>query len=296
MTEVTVSIESIRVEGRHRRDLGDIKKLAASIEREGLINAIAIDPESRLLAGERRLAAFRHLGRTQIPARIVDSLPDAAGILRIERDENTERKEMLPSELASLSEALFELEKPAAREAHRRGSQRGGQAGPRQGSVPGNGALPDSEPFDARNAVATALGVGASTLGRIRQVHAVANDPGANEADRTRAQDALNEMDRTGTVKPVYERWKNGEPVALPRKMPKATGQPRRLQLQTAFDRAVGGLVKTVERIDRLTLDDRFAYNAEQIGRMVRHDLLRAQELLATAVHRIPQSTKESTK
>lgn len=74
-----------------------------------------------------------------------------------------------------------------------------------------------------------------------------------------------------------------------------AARKPYRLALPTAFDRAARDLVKAVERVDRLTLDDRFAYNAEQVARMIRHDLLRALELLSQAVERVPDLKREST-
>lgn len=55
-------------------------------------------------------------------------------------------------------------------------------------------------------------------------------------------------------------------------------------------------LVKAVERLGRLVEDDRFPRNAEQVARDVRHDLLRASDLLAEVVARIPNLTKETTR
>jgi len=68
-----------------------------------------------------------------------------------------------------------------------------------------------------------------------------------------------------------------------------------RMQLVKAFDKATGDLLRIVERIDRLSTDERFPYNAEQVGHLVRHDLLRALDLLAKAVDRVPNPHKEST-
>ena len=65
------SVDSIQVGTRHRLDLGDIAGLAESIEDLGLLHPITVDQDGRLLAGARRLAAYKRLGRTEIPVNIV---------------------------------------------------------------------------------------------------------------------------------------------------------------------------------------------------------------------------------
>ena len=64
-------VANIIVGERHRRDMGDIDGLAASIAEIGLLNPITIDENGRLLAGARRLAACKQLGLEQIEVRIV---------------------------------------------------------------------------------------------------------------------------------------------------------------------------------------------------------------------------------
>jgi hypothetical protein len=64
-------IDQIRVGERHRLDLGDIAGLAESIEDLGLLHPITVDQDRLLLAGARRLAAYKRLGRTEIPVIIV---------------------------------------------------------------------------------------------------------------------------------------------------------------------------------------------------------------------------------
>jgi hypothetical protein len=71
--------------------------------------------------------------------------------------------------------------------------------------------------------------------------------------------------------------------------------QPNRKPLPDAFQLAAWDLVKVAERLERLVQDDRFPRNAEQVGRLSRHDLLRAGDLLATVVDRVPNPMKEST-
>jgi ParB family chromosome partitioning protein len=56
---------------RHRKDLGNVDKLAASIEAVGLLHPIMIRSDNALIAGERRLEACRRLGWSTIPVRVV---------------------------------------------------------------------------------------------------------------------------------------------------------------------------------------------------------------------------------
>jgi ParB family transcriptional regulator, chromosome partitioning protein len=64
-------VDKIRIGTRHRLDLGDIAGLAESIEDVGLLHPITVDQHGHLLAGARRLAAYKWLGRTEIPVNIV---------------------------------------------------------------------------------------------------------------------------------------------------------------------------------------------------------------------------------
>jgi ParB family chromosome partitioning protein len=66
-----IDIRSIKVGKRHRRDLGDIDALAASIEDLGLLHPITVDEHGRLLAGARRLAACKRLGLKEVEVKVV---------------------------------------------------------------------------------------------------------------------------------------------------------------------------------------------------------------------------------
>jgi ParB-like chromosome segregation protein Spo0J len=66
-------ITSIKIGKRHRRAMGDIAALAASIEAIGLLHPVFITPEGKLIAGERRLLACKHLGWMNIPVTVVDA-------------------------------------------------------------------------------------------------------------------------------------------------------------------------------------------------------------------------------
>jgi ParB family chromosome partitioning protein len=51
-----------------RRAVGDVSDLADSIQESGLLNPITVTPGRKLVAGGRRLAAFKLLGKAEIPA------------------------------------------------------------------------------------------------------------------------------------------------------------------------------------------------------------------------------------
>lgn len=202
MTEQLVEIASIKVVDRHRRDLGDIDGLMKSIMEISLINPITLTPDLRLVAGGRRLEAYKRLGQGMIPARIVERLSDAADALRAEQDENTCRKDMLPSEKAALGEALHAIERPKAEQRNREALARGRTATSR-GENGRYEPSPDVEnltdtrkkPVETRDCVGEALGMSGSTYGRLRSTYKLANDPTAPEAERKLAQEALERMD-----------------------------------------------------------------------------------------------------
>src|SRR4051794_11450810 len=94
----TRRIGQIEVGQRQRKDLGDIRSLADSIEAVGLLHAVVIDRQGRLIAGQRRLEAAKLLGWDKVPVRVVDLDVLAEG----EWVENACRKDFAPSEVAAL--------------------------------------------------------------------------------------------------------------------------------------------------------------------------------------------------
>src|SRR5262245_25868617 len=94
-TELTRSnfrIDAIAVGERHRRDMGDIASLAASMAELGLLQAIGVQPDGLLIWGERRLQAAKLLGWTDIEAKIIN----IDSIARGEFAENAYRKDFTP--------------------------------------------------------------------------------------------------------------------------------------------------------------------------------------------------------
>jgi ParB-like nuclease domain len=81
---VEVPCDAIRIGERHRKDLGDLETLAASIATEGLLQPIGITEENLLVFGERRLRACHDvLHRKSIPARVVRVRKDFAASERV---------------------------------------------------------------------------------------------------------------------------------------------------------------------------------------------------------------------
>src|ERR1700753_1793928 len=85
-----LNIENIEVGFRYRKDLGDLKSLAESVDEVGLLHPVVVPPEGRLIAGLRRLEACRILGWTEVPVTVVDLYQAARG----EAHENFVRKEL----------------------------------------------------------------------------------------------------------------------------------------------------------------------------------------------------------
>lgn len=97
-----IAIASIKIENRHRKKMGDIAALAASIEQIGLLQPIGIHPDHTLIFGHRRLLAFQHLGRTTIPATIIN----VPAIVLGEHAENEIRKDFTISERVAIGLAV----------------------------------------------------------------------------------------------------------------------------------------------------------------------------------------------
>lgn len=206
-----VDIDSVIVNGRHRQDLGDLESLKRSIAEIDLLHPVVITSDRKLIAGHRRLEALRQLGWRSVPVRVMDNLTDAHALLEAERDENTCRLDMKPSEKVALGQALEALERPHANA--RRGTRTDLQpaenfSGGRTSDIVGN-----------------AVGMSRPTYLRAKAVvkAADAGDPTAVEA--------VKDMDRTGKVTPAYEKV-TGQPTTHP--------QPQRnIQIDTARQRNV---------------------------------------------------------
>ena len=211
-------LDSIIVEGRHRKDVGDLTELAESIETIGLLHPIVITPSNRLVAGQRRVEACRRLGWEEIPVTVVESLTEAAELTQAEADENTCRMDMKPSEKVALGLVLETLERPKAK-----ARQIASQAKP--GEQIGAGKLPGPTDGDLREIVGAAVGMSGSSYDRAKSVVKAVRDEDLSQEVRDLAVTALKKMDDSGKVKTkeyknfmeVFSPARNGKPKPKPK-------------------------------------------------------------------------------
>ena len=96
-------IDTIVVQDRFRKDLGDVKALAESIKKQGLLQPIGVTEDNRLVFGGRRLKACGEiLGWSEIDVRIVN----VTSIVEGEHDENEVRKDFTASERVEIGRAV----------------------------------------------------------------------------------------------------------------------------------------------------------------------------------------------
>ena len=101
-----VQISAITIGRRHRRDMGALDELAASMADVGQLQPIGLTPAFELIWGERRLRAAKQLGWKEISAIVDPSMADAVKSAKAERDENTCRKPFSMSEAVAIGESI----------------------------------------------------------------------------------------------------------------------------------------------------------------------------------------------
>ena len=110
-------VDSIVVGRRHRSDLGDLDALAASIDRDGLLQPLTVTPDGVLVCGARRLAAIKALGWRTVNVWVRSGVSDRLGQLVAEQNDNVLHKPLSQLEAASL---YRELKQVMAEDAARR--------------------------------------------------------------------------------------------------------------------------------------------------------------------------------
>ncbi|TFD63751.1 ParB/RepB/Spo0J family partition protein [Cryobacterium sp. Hb1] len=202
--ELERSIDSIRIGSRHRTDLGDIDALAASIERQGLLQPITVTPDGTLICGARRLAALRQLGVRKLNVWVRSGISDHLAQLLAEQDDNTLHKAFAPTEAAAL---YREVKMLLAEDAQRRqAATRFGSEKPRSD---GGATVAQPQPIDRVRAQAALLVTGRrsyTTLERIGHLQQMARDEGLDEALRTRAREELAVIQSGGSVAAAHGR------------------------------------------------------------------------------------------
>jgi ParB family chromosome partitioning protein len=106
-----IPIEDIRVKRRIRKELGDIEALAESLKLFGQINPIVITQKNVLISGQRRLEAARALGWRTVNV-VIQEFPDALSKLEYEVEENIQRRDFTPQEVAEATKRIYRLKNP----------------------------------------------------------------------------------------------------------------------------------------------------------------------------------------
>ncbi|WP_075889532.1 ParB N-terminal domain-containing protein [Actinomyces provencensis] len=199
-------VDSIIVGTRHRADLGDVDALAASIEREGLLQPLTVTIDGVLVCGARRLAAIKQLRWRTVSVWVRSALSDRLGQLLGEQDDNMLHKPLTQLEAAGLYRELKqEMAQDAARRQaatrftseHQPGSNGGGQCPP-----PSTGQLGKT-----REQAAAMIGGGASykTFERIGYLERIAADPAQPEPLRAQAAAGLEQIEAGAPVHPIFQ-------------------------------------------------------------------------------------------
>lgn len=157
---VFMDISKIKIGKRFRKDIGDLESLKKSIKEIGLLHPIVIDEKGNLIAGFRRLKAFQELKYKEIPITKINIENSIKG----EFDENSVRKDFIPSESVAIWEALE--------------------------SYQGQKELPSN--VDRRERASKIVRIGKTTLSKAKQVIEYGN------------KKWIEEMDRTGNVNKIY--------------------------------------------------------------------------------------------
>lgn len=129
-----IQVSEIIVGERMREGLSDIEALARSIEKFGLMQPVVVTTGKDLIAGKRRLEAVKLLGWTEVPVRIMeikevktadDELDMLPVMLRMELEENRERKDYVISEKVKIARLIEPYLEKAAEERKAAKRQRG---------------------------------------------------------------------------------------------------------------------------------------------------------------------------
>jgi N6-adenosine-specific RNA methylase IME4 len=219
----TMKIADIKVGSRHRKNFGDIAALAKNIEEIGLLHPVVIRPDGRLIAGERRIKALKHLGRKDIAVTIVD----LDKVVRGEYAENFFRKAFVPSEWVDIEDALLADERAKAKQRQREAGERGSEGGRGKRKTLGGNSPKGKRAPRAVDTVARVIGKDRRTVEKARAVRDAAR------AEPEKFGKFLTEMNRTEKVNGPYRRFINtqqaerirAEPPPLPGNGPYRAGK-----------------------------------------------------------------------
>jgi hypothetical protein len=229
--ERTCNIDEILIGDRCRKDMGDIRALADSIDRIGLLQPPVVNTFNRLIAGHRRIEALRLLNRKQVTVWIAETPDEVQQLLEAERDENTCRKDFTPSEAVEIGQRIEEAyQPPSPQETGSKGGKSAGKGRPK--SVRDGATCPTPKRDESKRTTAVAAesaGMSRRTYEKAKQVVEAA------ESEPEKYGDLKDEMDRTGKVDGAHKKLKQSR---KPKPAPK-------YPVSDEFNRMiVGGLIE----------------------------------------------------
>jgi ParB/RepB/Spo0J family partition protein len=195
-----VAVAEIKARNRFRKDVGDLADLLDSIPRVGLLHPLVVDANMKLIAGTRRLAAVKKLGWSHVAVTVCHSADDALKALEAERDENSCRRQLSPSEAVALGEAIEKLEKPKAAERQKEGVSQTEVLEP-SGNLPEGCQTDVGTSGETREKAAQAAGMGARTYEKAKEVVNAAKE-------NPELKPLVAEMDATGKVDGAFRKLK----------------------------------------------------------------------------------------
>ena len=213
--ELDWAVDAITVGARHRKDLGDLDALVASIREHGLLQPLTVTEQGVLVCGARRLAAIKALGWRTVNVWVRVGLSEKLTGMMAEREDQTNLKPYTLTEMADLYEELkAEIAADAARRKQATQFGPGGVRPDRSGAAesaepedgPNGGVGESAGPLgDARSQAAQIVG-GASyfTLDRIAEIRQVAADTDRPDAIRQQAVDAIKQIEDGAAVDPLF--------------------------------------------------------------------------------------------
>ena len=174
-----ISIATITVGQRHRKEMGDLQALSESIKQIGLLQPIGVTSKMQLVWGERRLKACQMLGWTEIDTVVDPTLDDIVRAMQAEKDENSCRLPFTPSEQVAIADQIESVERRRAEErqkvAQRASAEQTnrilGRTAPAEEKTVGEESAPTvSNSGKTREKVAAAVGMSHGTLTQARKV------------------------------------------------------------------------------------------------------------------------------
>ena len=202
-----IKLSDIKVGKRYRKSLGDLDKLIASIEDVGLLQPVVITPDRKLIAGYRRVKAFKKMKRAKIPAIIAEGLDDAVHLLKAERDENTCREPFSVTEAVAIGTVIGDMYRPIAESRQKASTSKAGKASAAKRKGNAGKTLPHVE--TKRDETTRTTAQAAESVGMSRPTFEKAESIiQAAEKEPEKYQPLVDEMNKTGKVDGVAKKYK----------------------------------------------------------------------------------------